>query len=594
MDSEVDIFNRRVLIASIFIILSMAIIIFRSYDLQIVNFEKYQKKALGNSLKLAPIIPSRGKIFDRNGILLASNKLAYKLTLTKENTKDIKLALQILLDDKFITQKDLIRFNKKSKRFKKFQPITIKANIKANEVARFLVNNSIAGVELEPYFYRTYPDGIINAHILGYVAKMSVADKKQYSEDNYHGTIRVGKIGIEKQYEHILHGTRGVKQIERNSAGRVINETILRDSVPGKDIYLSIDSNLQKVAFKALNGKRGSIVVMNAQNGQIIVMMSTPSYDNNLFVNGISQKEYDKLNKNKNLPLFNRSIKGAYPPGSTIKPMIALAGLETKTIHKHSKVFCPGHYFLPNYSRKFNDWNRNGHGSVDTTDAIAQSCDVFFYDLAHKMGINKISENLQYFSIGEKTGIDLPGENAGILPSKEWKLNNKKQPWYKGETLITGIGQGFMTTTPLQLALATSMVANYGKKFTPSLLMDNTKNTFIQMPIKNIDNWELVIKGMKKTIFDAKGTARRLNKKLIYTMAGKTGTAQVFGLDPEEKYIAEKYAEHLRDHALFVGFAPIKNPEIAISIIVENAGSGSSQAAPLAKKIFNAYFSKKF
>jgi penicillin-binding protein 2 len=589
-NTDISIFNKRIGIAGIVIFVAFLIIVFNNYNLQIIQYEKYKEKAFGNSLKLAPIVPSRGKIFDRNGILLADNALAYKLVLIPENTKDILHTLQVLKAQHHITDTEIAAFHKRKKHYKKFQQIPLKSFLNEDEVARFLTRNNEAGVELVPYFYRIYPNGIASSHVVGYVSKMSVKDKREYNEENYNGTDFVGKIGIEKQYERKLHGKVGVKQIERNSAGRVISEHIVKNSIAGEDIYLTIDDNLQQLALQLLKGKRGSIVLTDVHTGEVLTMVSSPSFDNNLFTRGISNKNYQLLSSNKNLPLFNRSIKGAYPPGSTIKPMVALGSLEVGTITKHTKIDCKGYYKLPNYSRKFHNWKRSGQGVLDVTDSIAQSCDIFFYDLAYREGIDTLSKNLSYFGIGTKTGIDLPGEESGVLPTKEWKKIYKKEPWYTGETLITGIGQGFMTATPLQLSIATAIVANFGKKIIPTLVKTNNNKEFSQIPIKNIKNWELVIEGMKKTIYDPKGTARRLNKKLKYTLAGKTGTAQVFGLDPEEKYIAEKYAEHLRDHALFVGFAPIENPKVAISVIVENAGSGSVAAAPIARKILDRYF----
>ena len=331
-------------------------------------------------------------------------------------------------------------------------------------------------------------------------------------------------------------------------------------------------------------------------------LVSTPTFNPNWFVNGISFDQYNELYNDENLPLFDRSIKGLYPPGSTIKPMVALAGLELGNITIKDQVFCPGFYKLADYSRKFNDWKRYGHGHVDVVEGIAQSCDVFFYDLAYKLGIDQIHDSLDLFQFGKNTNIDLPGELGGVLPSREWKKINKDEPWYRGETLITGIGQGFMTASPLQLALATAAIANKGQLLTPQVMMHSqTKNGDIsqdqkkasrQLPIKDINNWEVIIEGMKQTVYGKLGTAKRLNNKLQYTLAGKTGTAQVFGLDPEEEYIAENIDEKLRDHALFTGFAPIENPQVAIAIIVENAGSGSSKAAPLARALLDEYFSK--
>ena len=432
---------------------------------------------------------------------------------------------------------------------------------------------------------------------------MNKKDKLQYDRQNYSGTQFVGKVGIEKQYETLLHGKTGIKQIERNVSGRVVDTKIITPSIAGQNLYLSLDLNMQKMAESVLAGKRGSIVVVNVKNGEVLTLVSTPTYNPNWFVNGISHANYELLQTSKDIPQLNRSIQGLYPPGSTVKPMVALAGLEEGINTTDSKTFCPGFFRLPNVKRKFNDWKRDGHGHVDMKDSIAQSCDVFFYDLADKMGIDKLHKNLTLFNFGQKTGIDIPGEKGGIMPSKSWKKINRNEPWYRGETLIAGIGQGFMTSSPLQLAVATAALANKGQLFQPKLLKSiqkpgesiveaNNKHSR-QIPIKDIHHWEEVLEGMKMTIYAPKGTARRLNKGLTYTMAGKTGTAQVFGLDPEEQYIAEKYEEKLRDHALFTGFAPIEEPEIAIAIIVENAGSGSSKAAPLARKVLDVYFNQR-
>lgn len=597
-----NIFIRRITIAIIFIILAFVVALLRNYKLQVVDYDKYQKQALGNFVTLVPLVPRRGKIFDRNGILLAENKLAYRLIITPELVKDIKFTLNSLKKQGIISQQDIDKYSKNRKKFKKFDNIIIRKKLKNYEVDRFLVRNSFLGVEVEAYFHRYYPDGAVSSHIVGYVAAMNIKDKNIYNSYDYKGTTVIGKIGIERQYEELLHGKRGVLQIERDVYGRVISEKIIKNSIKGSDVYLTIDVKLQKKALETMNRKRGSIVVTDVRNGEVLAMVSSPSFDNNLFVGGVDTETYKELIDDKDLPLFNRAITGTYPPGSTIKPIMALIGLENKVIDKHSTVNCTGHYKLPNYSRKFNDWKRTGHGKVNVVDSIAQSCDVFFYDLAKNMGIDMIHNGLNNFYIGKMTGIDIPGEDKGVSPSKAWKRIYKKKPWYRGETLITGIGQGFMTATPLQLALATGVIANKGLKFVPRLVKQiiakpnsvvQLKDKFTQVSIQNIDNWNLVAEGMREAVYNSKGTARRLNRSLKYTLAGKTGTAQVFGLDPEEEYIASKYEEKLRDHALFVGFAPIEEPNVAISVIVENAGSGSSKAAPLAKKVLDFYFEQK-
>ena len=598
---EQKVFKSRVVFSSVIMLLMTFILVFRLFNLQITKHAYYVEEALGNQMQNLPITPIRGDIFDRNGKILATNKFSYRLTITPEKVTNLNDTLIELEINEYINSKDIENFNKNLKRYKKFHNIPIKFNLSESLAAAFLVDNQMPGVEVEPYFHRVYPYGESSSHVIGYVSSMSKEDKSKYDKKNYEGTSFVGKIGIEKQYENLLHGKSGVKQIERNVAGRVVDSKIIIPSIPGQDLYLNIDIDLQLKAESLLGNTRGVIALIDVNDGSVLSLASTPSFNPNWFVNGISLKLYKELKDNEDLPLFDRSTKGLYPPGSTIKPMVALAGLEQKNITIKHSVFCPGFYKLTDYSRKFNDWKRTGHGRVDTIESIAQSCDVFFYDLAYRMGIDQIHDSLSYFQFGNKTGIDLPGELGGILPSREWKKINKDEPWYRGETLITGIGQGFMTASPIQLALATGAIANKGNLQTPRVLMHSqSKNgeSYLesipkskQIPIKDINNWELIIEAMKQTIYGKLGTAKRLNNKLNYTLAGKTGTAQVFGLDPEEEYIAENIDEKLRDHALFTAFAPINNPQVAIAVIVENAGSGSSKAAPLARELLDEYFS---
>jgi penicillin-binding protein 2 len=593
----------RLKIALVFISLLTLLLLVRIYNLQVIDYEYYQEESLGNQMRLLPITPSRGKIFDRNGQILATNKLTYQLTLTPEKVENISQTLSNLEQASFIDQTDIQQYYKNRKRFQKFHNIPIKLNLNEQKVARFLVSNQYPGVDIEPYFHRVYPHETSSVHALGYVSRMNKKDKAFYDKENYSGTLFVGKVGIEKQYESLLHGQTGLKQVERNVSGRIIDTQIITPAIAGQDLYLSLDLDMQKKAEALLKGKRGAIVAIDTRNGEVLTLVSTPVYNPNWFVNGISHENYNSLQSSKDIPQLNRTIQGLYPPASTVKPMVALAGLEQGTIDNKSSVFDRGYYQLPGVKRKFHNWDRNGHGRVNVTDAIAQSNDVFFYDLAHKMGIDNLSDGLNLFNFGQKTGIDIPGERGGILPSKSWKKINRNEPWYKGETLNTGIGQGFMTSSPLQLATATAALANKGQLLKPILLKNTQasgqsmiaikKEMGTQIPIRDIKNWETVIDGMRQVIYSPKGTARRLNKKLTYTLAGKTGTAQVFGLDAEEVYIAEKLAEKLRDHALFTGFAPIDNPEIAIAVVVENAGSGSSKAAPLARQVLDVYFNKQ-
>lgn len=599
---ENKIFSSRVILSIAFVLILTLVLIARIFNLQINNYEYYTEESRGNQMRMLPIAPMRGNIFDRNGKIIATNQLAYKLTLTPEKTRDITKTLLALKERKLINDQDIATFNKYRKRYKKFHSIPLKHKLDEKQVAEFLVNNPFIGIDIEPYFHRIYPNNASSVHVVGYISRMNKKDKALHDKQNYLGTYFVGKTGIEKQYEGLLHGKSGKKQIERNVTGRVINTKVIQEAEKGADLYLSIDLDMQKKAESLLKGKRGSIVAIDVTNGEVLVMVSTPIYNPNWFVNGISHKDYQILQTSKDIPQLNRAIQGLYPPGSTVKPMVALAGLEQGIIQTKSKVYCPGFFKLPRVKRKFNDWKRSGHGMVDVKSSIAQSCDVYFYDLANKMGIDALYDGLEHFNFGQKTGIDLPGERGGILPSRAWKKINKNEPWYRGETLIVGIGQGFMTTSPLQLAVATAALANKGAIFQPKILksiqvseepMKEVKHSHSeQIPIKDIHHWEDVIEGMKQTIYSPKGTGRRLNRKLKYTLAGKTGTAQVFGLDAKEQYIAANLDERLRDHALFTGFAPIENPKIAIAVIVENAGSGSSKAAPLAKKVLDMYFEK--
>ena len=600
---ENKIFSSRMQMAFLFILIITSILILRLYNLQISNHDYYTEESLGNQMRTLSITPTRGKIFDRNGQIIATNQLSYKLSLTPEKTKNIAKTLLSLNQLGFIDEDDIKRFHKNRNRYKKFHNIPLKHKLSEKQVAEFLVSNKFIGIDVEPYFHRIYPGNDSNVHVTGYVSRMNKKDKAFYDDQNYIGTVFIGKVGIEKQYETLLHGISGKKQIERNVTGRVIDTKIIHAAENGKDLYLSVDLDLQRKAESLLKGRRGSIVVVDVRNGEVLALVSTPTYNPNWFVNGISHADYNLLQTSKDIPQLNRAIQGLYPPASTIKPMVALAGLEEGIITTETTIFDPGFFRLPGVKRKFHNWNRAGQGLTNMKDAIAQSNDVFFYNLANKMGIDKLHDNLILFNFGRKTGIDIPGEQGGIMPSKAWKKINRDEPWYRGETLIAGIGQGFMTSSPLQLAVATAALANKGQIFQPTLLKATqipgepiiaAKNKQSrQIPIKNIKHWEDVIDGMKMVVYSPKGTARRLNKGLTYTLAGKTGTSQVFGLDPEETYIAEKLDERLRDHALFTGFAPIENPQIAIAVIVENAGSGSSEAAPLARKVLDVYFKKQ-
>lgn len=598
---ENRLFLNRVLVALVFFGLLIVVLISRLVYLQVIAHDHFSSLANDNRVKMSAVSPNRGLIYDRNGILMATNLPAYRLEIIVEQVFDIEATLQALAEILTITKRDLKRFRQQLKRTRQFEAVPLLFNLSNEEVASFAVNrHRFQGVDIAAGLVRHYPLGKSGAHILGYVGRIDDKDLKKIDPVNYRGSNHIGKTGIEKTYETLLHGRVGYRQTETTAAGRVLRTLNTDPPQPGRNLYLSIDSQLQATAEQAFGDHTGAAVVMDIKSGEILVMVSLPSYNPNAFVNGISYKDYDALTQNKDRPLFNRALRGQYPPGSTIKPFIGLAGLELGVTRPHSKTFCPGFYTLPNNTRKYRDWKRTGHGVVDLNSAIAQSCDIYFYDLARSLGIDAIHDYLSQFGFGKKTGIDIDGELPGILPSKEWKRRTRGQSWYLGETLISGIGQGFNLTTPLQLVTATATLARYGKHIRPTLIhatqgvkdqhpLRAQQDPGQKIPIQQKNHWQRIIKAMVEVTHGARGTARHIGRGASYRMAAKTGTAQVFGLKEEEEYDAKKLAKKLHDHALFIAFAPVDDPQIAVAVVVEHGGSGSSIAGPIARKILDAH-----
>jgi len=593
--SETRLYTRRAIVSLVFILVLLSLLVTRLVFLQIIDHQHYTTLSNDNRVKLVPVGPTRGLIYDRNGIVLAENLPAYRLEIIPEQVEDMDKLLQQLHDLINIREQDLKQFKKLLKHRHAFDNIPLRFRLNDTEVAKIsAIQHRLHGVHIAASLNRHYPLKDTFAHILGYIGRKDVKDLKTLDPTNYISTSHIGKLGIEKQYETELHGNVGYRQVETNAQGRVIR--ILEETPPesGQDVHLTVDAPLQAIAKNALGKHNGSIVVLDPRNGEILSMVSNPGFDPNLFVNGIAYKDYEALRKNDSQPLYNRSLLGRYPPGSTIKPFIGLAGLKHGITNVHHEMFCPGYYVIPfGENRKFRDWKKTGHGSVDLDEAITQSCDVYFYDLALNLSIDRISPFLESFGFGSKTGIDMPSENSGLLPSRQWKRTKRKQPWFPGETLNTGIGQGFLLATPLQLANATATLANKGKSLTPYLV----QKTDTAEPETTIDpllstvhkhHWDYIFKSMTHVVHSARGTAHRIVNKKFRT-AGKTGTAQVFGIKQEEEYDEEKVAFKLRDHALFIAFAPIKEPRIAVAVIAENGGSGGAVAAPIAAKIINHY-----
>jgi len=584
--------------------LLLSILLVRLLYLQVVSHEHYTTLSEDNRVKLQPLPPNRGLIFDRNGILLAENLPSYRLEITPEQVDDMGATLSALEDIIEIRDIDRSRFEKLLARKPRFEAIPLRFHMNDEDVARFSVNrHRFPGVDITAGLARHYPQGPLAVHALGYVGRIDEKALKVLDSSNYRGTSHVGKNGIEKTWEELLHGKVGLQQVETTAQGRIIRVLNRTPPVSGSNLYLTIDSHVQRVAEEAFGDFSGAAIAIDPNNGDILAFVSLPTYDPNPFVNGIDYDDYAALRNNDKEPLFNRALRGQYPPGSTVKPFMGLAGLETGVTNEHSKTYCPGYYMLAGKDRKYRDWKRSGHGTVDLNIAITQSCDVYFYDLAQSLGIDRIHDYLQHFGFGKAAGIDIQGELPGLLPSKQWKRSRRNLPWFPGETIITGIGQGFFLTTPIQLAVATAALANGGQILQPKIvhaeqlpesneLLPHHPQVLETITINEQQHWDHVIKSMVDVVHSARGTARSIGKDSPYTIAGKTGTAQVFGLKQEEKYDADAIAEKLRDHALFIGFAPADDPKIAVAVIVENGGGGGSVAAPIARVIMDAYLGR--
>ncbi|KJG03163.1 penicillin-binding protein 2 [Photobacterium angustum] len=611
--AEVSLFKRRALAGFIGIIILSFVLIGNLYHLEVQDYSEYTARSNDNRIKIIPVAPNRGRIYDRNGVILAENIPVYSLEIIPEKVAHLTETLDSLKTLLGVTDDEIDSFMKDKKHTRPFMPVTLIDQMTEKQVAEFSVNEfHYPGVDVDAHLERYYPYGSALTHTLGYVAKINDRDIKSLKEQgiysNYKATRTIGKLGVERYYEDLLHGQSGYEKVEVNNRGRIIRTLEYVPPISGKDIKLTIDLNLQLYANKLLTedvkdpktGKmvtktrRGAIVVLNPQDDGILAMVSSPSYDPNLFVHGITSKEYSKLLNSPAHPLVNRTTLGVYPPGSTVKPQIAVAALATGVITPNTVRNNPGWWRIPNSkSRKFRDDVRWGHGNVDVYKAIEQSVDTFFYQVAYDMGIDRISTWMNKFGYGELTGIDIKEETSGNMPTRQWKLAHTKQPWYQGDTIPIGIGQGYWTATPMQIAKATSVVANSGVVHRPHLLyaiLDGKKEDIVKfkdfpkvepVPLKD---WQIAQEGMH--LVTTKGTARKEFKNLAYEAAGKTGTSQVYTMSDNENYDASEVAEHLRDHALFTGFAPLHDPKVLVSVILEHGGWGRN-AAPLARKIMD-------
>ncbi len=588
----------RIIVAAIIVTLALLLLLTRMLYLQVVNHEHFTTLSLDNRVKLEPRPPTRGLIYDSHGTILAQNLPAYSLDITPEKTPDIEATIQALSEIMPINEDDRKRFKRLRQQRRRFDSIPIRVRLSDEEVARFAVNqHRFPGVVVQAKLLRDYPLQEQTAHVLGYVGRINKQELQKIDASNYSGTTHIGKNGVERTYENQLHGSVGLQQVEVNAKGRVLRVLENQPPQPGENLHLFLDMDLQAAAMEALKDYNGAVAAIDTRTGGVLALVSKPGYDPNLFVEGISSKAYKTLRDSLDKPLFNRAIRGQYPPGSTVKPFIGLAGLEKGVVSFDQQTYCPGFYQLPGHEHKYRDWKKTGHGQMAMEDAIIQSCDVYYYELARTLGIDRLHDFLTTLGFGSRSGIDLTGERSGLMPSREWKRKARREPWYPGETLITGIGQGYFLTTPLQLASATATLANRGQRIRPRMvesidLPDGTREATrmesTQLSQVDPEHWEQVIHAMQLVVEGLRGTARRIRTDR-YTIAGKTGTAQVFTVKQDEEYDEATVEKRKRDHALFIAFAPVEEPRIAIAVIVENGGHGGSVAAPIARKVMDRY-----
>lgn len=620
--NEVQIPRSRLLIMSIVACLLFGVLIARMYYLQVIEHEKHREVANQNRIDVRPLKPKRGLIFDRNGILIADNQPSFSLTITPEKIIDLESTQDMLMQSLVLSTAQirmLERVNSIPRR--PFEPLILKDRLTTEEIAAIVVNqHTLPGIDIKADLRRHYVFGEKTAHLLGFVGQISEQEQEALEKERQ-GITHTGKKGIELSYEKILSGIPGHKFIETNARGRFLRTLETHPPTAGIDIQLTIDIPLQKAMFAVLSQfKRAAAVAIEPGTGEVLAMVSIPSYNPNLFVSGLSHDEYRVLRNNALRPLFNRAVQGQYPPGSTIKPMVGLAGIALNLANWQDQIWDPGFYQLDNHPARYRDWKRYGHGYVNLERAIVESCDTYFYDLGKRISIDDLRDYMLGFSIGKSSGIDLTGEAPGLFPSSQWKRLNFKQPWFPGETLIAAIGQGYVLATPLQLAHSTAILANRGYSAPPHLVSKTRSRTQQELWLPrtpdneppsgpeslqatlhqrsnpwhfNNPNWQKMIDAMEDVVIAPKGTARGISKDLHYSIAGKTGTSQVVAIAQGAFYDPDSLPEEHLDHALFVGFAPVDSPEIALAVIIENGGGGGAVAAPVAREIFDAYFQAK-
>lgn len=592
-------FQQRLRLSVLLILVLLLVLVLRYFYLQVIEYELYRTESDRNRIQLQALPPNRGLIFDRGNRLLAENQPGFVLSLVPGKVPNFGQTLEELRELLPITDRDVEKYELRASRQRPSDTVPLRFRLSEVERALLAVNRyRWPGVFVEAQLVRHYPRAQMFSHALGYVSRISEQDEARIDESDYRGIYHIGKIGLERQYEELLRGTAGSRSVESSARGEVLRELDRNPPQPGAELTLHLDSRLQQVAYEALGDRRGAVVALDPFSGGVLALVSTPGFDTNLFVNGVSNTVYQALRESPELPLYNRAVQGQYPPGSTVKPVFALAGLHHGAITPTSTINDPGWYVLPGQKRRYRDWTLRvrggGHGAqVDLFQAIAESCDVYFYDLAHKLGIDRIHDFSRPFGFGELTGIDTTYELGGVMPSRQWKETTRGQPWFPGETLNVGIGQGQMLATPLQLAVVTATIATRGLRYPPRLLHKVNGEAIApptpqRIAVKPAD-WDLIHEAMKAVLHSPQGTAYRSGLEAEYVMAGKSGTAQVVGIAQDQRYDAEAISERHRDHGWFIAFAPFDKPRIAVSVIVENGGGGSSVAAPVARQVMDRY-----
>ncbi len=602
IQADLSRFRLRVLIIAIVVVVAFGLVAARLVYLQVFRHEDLADQAESNRTAIVPIVPNRGLILDRNGVVLATNYSAYTLEITPSRVADLEQTIDALSKVVEIHPRDRRRFKKLQEESKSFESLPIRTRLTDEEVARFAAQRfHFPGVEIKARLFRNYPFGELASHVIGYIGRINQSEKEriQESEDaaNYRGTDYIGKLGVEQSYETQLHGITGVEEIETSAGGRAVRRLASTPATPGNTVVLSIDIKLQKLVEDLFGERRGALVALDPKTGEVLAFVSKPTFDPNLFVDGIDQENWQELNESLDKPLLNRALRGTYPPGSTYKPFMALAALETGKRTPQQTIQDPGYFMFGNH--RFRDDKEGGHGTVDMYKSIVQSCDTYYYVLANDMGVDLMHDELQKFGFGAFTGIDIQGEVRGLLPSTEWKRKAYKRPeqqkWYAGETISLGIGQGYNNFTMLQLALATGVIANDGIKMKPHLVKEvvdvvtrTSRETLREIKAEAIaDPKNIAVIRNALVGVNTEGTGATAFRGAGYVAAGKTGTAQVVAIKQNEKYNAARMAERLRDHALYMAFAPADKPKIALAMVVENAGFGGAMAAPIARRVFD-------